>query len=210
MAEIPKIIWQMWLGGPLPEEYSLYCLRWSQLHPGWECKFLTEESLWSMTFYNSLPLGSIKKISPKAAYQLASDIVRYELLMRYGGVWVDVDMDPQYPIDDLCKGTDSWIAWEEEGVWVNNAIMAAAPGTDWMKEAVFSLAENIDKIDRAHGNTHKSGPQYLTPITLRHDVKIYPKSYFYPYLWNELDREHEKFPHAYAVHRWNNRRKRRR
>ncbi len=39
-----------------------------------------------------------------------------------------------------------------------------------------------------------------------HEITIFPRCWFLPYLWDELERGGESFPNAYAVHHWRHRR----
>lgn len=206
---IPKIIHQFWTGAPMPTLYRIYVNELIEMHPTWEHRLWKMDELAKQqnNFYNWPLVEAAEKVSPKAPQQLISDILRYEILHQYGGVWLDVDMDPNKPIDPLCVETEGWACWEEPGKWVNNAALASAPRSAWLKEIILGLADNIDRNPDAV-NSIKSGPQYITPIVLKHGVTVYPKEYFYPYLWNELHREVEAFPDSYAIHRWNNRRRR--
>lgn len=212
---IPKIIHQFWAGGPFPAEYNGFCGGWQDLHPGWDYHLWNLESfpfsIEDQSCYRMIMKAT--EISPQASMQFTSDLVRYDLLRQFGGIWIDVDMKPQKPLDSLCV-VPNWIAWEDPGRWVNNAVMAAEKGSPWVLEIIRGLEENLAKLGPTVANTHKSGPQYITPVTKRYAkmgvVEIYPKDYFYPYLWNELGREGERFPEAFGVHYWNNRRKRRR
>lgn len=205
---IPKIIHQYWAGSPLPEEFAEYRQRWKALHFDWEV-YLWDSSPFRL--YNRDLYDAAWEISPATPYQFRSDVLRYELLLYYGGVWVDVDFDPQMPIDELCNGCSVWACWEVTDKWVNNAIIGAEPGHPLMEKLVKGLGVNIMRYGPGDDNTLKSGPKYLTPKMLEQrdreqDVVIYPKPFFFPYGWRETHREGEEFPGSYAVHRWNHRR----
>ena len=137
--------------------------------------------------------------------QFRADVARYEILHRYGGVYVDCDMRCQKPIDELCD-VPVWAAWEKDGWWVNNAIMGARPGHPLFAELIEALPANVAANVGSRPNV-LSGPQFVTPIVAKHDVVIHPSAMFYPYRWDELERDGEEFPDAYAVHHWENRRK---
>lgn len=206
---IPKILHQFWDGGELPAQYAEYCLGWKDLHPGWKYRLWDTYSVCSvLEIKNRTLMYNAARISPNATLQFISDVVRYELLYAFGGVWLDVDIKPQKPLDSLCV-VQAWITWEQTGVWVNNAAMACQQAHPWVAEIRDNLAENVKKFPASAANTHKSGPQFITPITKKHAaVEIYPQEYFFPYSWNQLDREDESFLESFGVHRWNNRRKR--
>ena len=56
-----------------------------------------------------------------------------------------------------------------------------------------------------------SGPQYLTKKWRENGdgVTAFDAKLFYPYLWSALRPVKERFPDAYAVHHWGNRRRER-
>ncbi len=207
---IPRIIHQYWTGGPVPAEFLDYHRRWIALHPGWKVILWGDgEGVdgWPIPPLRNQDLfDRAEEISPLAPHQLRSDILRYELLLDWGGVWADMDFQPQKAIDRLCFGVDAWACWEEPGTWINNAILAAEPHHRLLRELIDGLSVNVSLFRASHGNTVKSGPQYLTPLALKHGVKVYPRDHFFPYGWRELHLETSSFPDAYAVHRWNHRR----
>src|SRR5439155_22420530 len=84
---IPRILHQIWVGpDPLPEEFARYRETWLQRHPEWEHHLWTE---------NNLP-PDLRR--PEAYERLRapaerSDILRYEVLWRWGGVYGDADFE---------------------------------------------------------------------------------------------------------------------
>jgi mannosyltransferase OCH1-like enzyme len=128
--KIPKIIHQIWLGPKTPPPY-FYTFRekWKTMHPDWEYRLWTDESL------DELPLELRDLIQASPNYAERSDILRSELLALFGGVYIDVDMDPHYALDDLHAKYDFYIGVEHphqiattpNRVWGGISIMAAVP-----------------------------------------------------------------------------------
>ena len=80
---IPHILQFNWLGGkPVPNIIK----SWINNHKNWEVKIWTEENL-KLSYINN----HINDIHKKR-YNQKSDIIRLELLYRYGGVYVDTDI----------------------------------------------------------------------------------------------------------------------
>lgn len=206
---VPHIIHQYWSGSEVPEEFREYSWQWNKLHPEWIFLHWNDERIDCTQevrpFHNKYLFDHASEISPKAPYQFKADVLRYELLYLWGGVWIDMDFKPQKPITNLCDDTDCWTCWEEYGRWINNAIMGATPKHPAIKRIIDQLPINVSKCLPYDGNTVKSGPQFITPYLID-CATIYPREYFFPYLWNELHREKEEFPEAYAIHKWNHRR----
>lgn len=206
---IPRTIHRLWLGGPEPAWTAGFADAWRQ--PGWALRQWADENvrelfpLLNQDLYDRAP-----EIAPDHVGQFRSDILRYEILHRFGGVWVDADFECLRPIDPLLEGVECFAAWEVEGRWVNNAILGATPDHPFLAALVDGLAANVERKLGSKPNK-LTGPQYLTPLYRQHAsrVTVLPKRLFYPYLWSEIDqhRPGDDFAGAYAVHHWNNRRR---
>jgi mannosyltransferase OCH1-like enzyme len=206
---IPKVFHFIWVGDPIPDHLAQYVETWRTVHPDWSVIMWDEDSL-TATLDATLDLfRRAPDITPHVG-QFRSDVARYELLWRFGGVYVDCDFEALRPIDPLVVGVSAFAAWETDGVWVNNAILGSVPHTALMREVIDGLEQNIDASPATVRPNVLTGPQYLTPIVNRRpgDIVVYPSAWFYPYRWDELHRRDEDFPDAYAVHHWHNARKR--
>lgn len=200
---IPKIMHRMRLGTDvLPPEATYYELLWKQLHPHWE------HVTWTMTNLPAMVNRELFDLSENTGHR--ADVLRVEILYRFGGVYVDVDVLPQKPLDPLlsCPGFLGEIRATPMRAClqrIETAIFGAAPGNAF----VGHLVEQMPQWAHAHRDSHtalRTGPQFVQiqmdrwpgdlPLTL------FPQSYFYPYHWNELDRWIQPFPEAFAIHRW--------
>ena len=99
---VPRIIWSLWLQGwdSAPELVRACAASWSRLNPGWGMRRLTKahvNQLFSNATLNAHLLGL--GIPPEAI----SDVVRLELLARYGGVWADATTYCLAPLDEWLK-----------------------------------------------------------------------------------------------------------
>lgn len=214
---IPRTIHQIWIGSPLPEHLAQYMATWIEHHPTWA------HLLWDEAAIDALPmLNSNRALYDRAGEitssvgQLRADIVRYEILHQLGGVYVDADFECRKPLDPLLdehvEQAGAFAAWEVDGRWINNAIMGARPAHPLLGRLIAGLGANVSHVQRVEPGARPnklSGPQYLTRIHREHrqvPLTIFDSALFYPYLWNELDRQGEAFPDAYAVHHWHNRR----
>jgi hypothetical protein len=128
-----------------------------------------------------------------------ADILRYEILYRFGGVYLDVDMECLKRIDGLLEGVQAFAAEEQPGE-LAIGILGATPGHPWLKDVIERLPASM----REHASVpHATGPGHLTAVTRDHpDVTVFPQDFFYPYLAHEPSRAKGPFTSAYAVHRW--------
>ncbi|KAJ1450300.1 nucleotide-diphospho-sugar transferase [Pelagophyceae sp. CCMP2097] len=131
---IPRTIHQIWLGpAPLRDDLREFCDAWQTGHGGWEYR------LWRDADAAEL-LGGPGAEAVSEAFELAtnwgekSDLLRYAILVRFGGVYIDVDFEPLRPLDGLlgaldARGVRLFAGFSNVGaVELNNGFLGAAPG----------------------------------------------------------------------------------
>jgi len=97
---IPKKIWFLWLQGlsRAPDIVRSCYQSWEKHNPEWELNILDENNLEYYVNIKSIVCDNYSTITPQAL----SDIVRINLLNKYGGVWVDATCY-------CCKPLNSWL-----------------------------------------------------------------------------------------------------
>lgn len=101
---IPKIIHQIWLGDEKPP-YRLM-ETWEAMHPDWEYKLWTDENIKDVI--ELLPqYHEIEEYCGKA------DILRYQILHKFGGVFIDADSQCLRRLDDFFLENNSFAAFEK-------------------------------------------------------------------------------------------------
>ncbi|PBB87459.1 MULTISPECIES: capsular polysaccharide synthesis protein [unclassified Mesorhizobium] len=100
---LPKIIWILWLQGieTAPPIVKACAASWQRLNRSWTVHVLTRESLTDFLLDVGDPNSILSMQLSDATY---SDIVRIELLSRYGGVWVDATCYCLQPLDNWLDG----------------------------------------------------------------------------------------------------------
>jgi len=169
---------------------------WSRHHPNWQMR------LWRQS-----NLGWLKNralFERATSYAQKADIARYEILERFGGVYLDTDIECLRPIDGLLSGL-GFFSGRESAEAIAIGIMGATPGHLLLRELVASLPASCLTHRRIN---YQTGPWLLTRVVERHrweerpGVRIFPPEFFYPYHWSEPEREDGPFPMAFAVHHW--------
>jgi mannosyltransferase OCH1-like enzyme len=102
-VKIPKIIHQIWLGSPVPECFKAFMKSWELHHPGWTYILWTDEKVKTLTLYNQDLFDAATNFGEKA------DILRYELLYFFGGVYADCDQECLRSLDFLHHLYDFYI-----------------------------------------------------------------------------------------------------
>src|ERR1044071_4358605 len=100
---IPKLFHQIWIGSDLPDEFAHYMEGWKQNHPDWEHVLWTDLDVSTLKLKNRDLYNHAEEIAPRNVGQFRADLLRYELLFQFGGVYVDADFESLRPIDSLCN-----------------------------------------------------------------------------------------------------------
>jgi inositol phosphorylceramide mannosyltransferase catalytic subunit len=206
---IPRIFHQIWVGGPLPDTFARWAAGWRKLHPAWDY-YLWGDAEPVTGLINQDLYDRAEEFCPGFEGQLRSDIMRLEILHRFGGVYLDTDFECLRPIDPLLEDVRSFACWEIQDQVINNAVLGAEPGDLFISYLIHTLAGSV-QTGKGRRPSKISGPHFITARWRASEAPtrpwIYPEGYFYPYRCNELHRASEEFPEAYAVHHWNNQRR---
>ncbi|MGK9164851.1 hypothetical protein KXR53_01055 [Inquilinus limosus] len=206
---IPKIVHYVWVGPKaLPEEDRQRVEQWRGVLPDWEFRFWNNDNV----NFGSRYLSQAYSVR---AWNRVSDYTRMDALSRFGGVYLDTDMELRRPLDPLL-GNAAFLGFqmgdERPDVMVNGAIFGAEPG-HWLPATIRDI---FDKQLDGHTNIGSfAGPGLITKVlqdnglrgysdegvTVR-DVTIYPKRFFYPYSWLEEYSPEVVTPDTFAIHRW--------
>jgi mannosyltransferase OCH1-like enzyme len=191
--EIPHAIHRVWLGGAaMPEAHARFGQSFAELHPGWE------QRLWTDADLPSLDIGQAERERARSASEL-SNLVRYEVLYRIGGVYVDTDVLCLRPFDELIAGLDAFAGLELPGR-VGTAVLGAVPG-----HPLFERAARLTRQTLGVGphSADANGPYFLSLLAEQEQgLAIFGADRFYPYRWDEPERAGETFGDAHAVHHW--------
>ena len=107
---IPNIIHQLWIGNkPAPIKLMN---TWKDKHPDFEYIYWNESEFIkrNMTFECQKEIDEIEEINGKA------DIMRWEILYKYGGVFIDADSICIEPFDEELMNNSCFAGWEQEEV----------------------------------------------------------------------------------------------
>lgn len=210
-AVVPRVIHWWWDGPQVPPEYVQFRERWAELHPGWTLQ-VWDENRFLAEFGLDHPVVQLyrnrARWSPHAhEWGWKTNIARYLILQRDGGLWVDADLEPLKPVDPLIERLEASenhnaLAALEDRHYVNNAFLASTPGGPFITAVVDRLAGRI-KAKRGEPSNVMTGPHYLTEMADRTPgLMILDRALIYPMHWSELDRRTESFPAAYTLHHW--------
>jgi mannosyltransferase OCH1-like enzyme len=199
MNYIPKIIHQLWIGNkPAPTKFMN---TWKEKHPDFEYIHWNEDELVKRNFISQLSnkIDEMEEINGKA------DILRWEILYKYGGIFLDADSICIEPLDNLIELNKCFASYENEvmrGVnWTKNdpmyddvlarthaliatGTMAFPPNHELPKMAIEWIRNNVISVSNTGKRAWRTvGPGLLTRLYYSRkwdDITILPSYYFLP------------------------------
>ena len=210
--QIPKKIHQIWIGPrPFPKECEILQKTWVDFHPDWEYKLWTNEDI------EKFGLTNKKLYDQSTNWGQKSDIARYEILYRIGGLYIDTDFECLHPFDILHESCNFYtgIAYDNPPKFtLFNGLIGSIPGHPILKECINSMTLDIAK-DRSMGYyiMETTGPYYFTRCFLKKAFNnggciAFPVNYFYPWPNNLLsENAREQIlkwvnSETFAIHHW--------
>lgn len=174
---INKIFHFIWLGeSPLKKDYINYMASWTQKNPSWKVRIWTE---------NNIPdLYNQELYENAETYAERADILRYELLYRYGGVYVDVDYECLDPINSLLDDTDFFVCLDAEDWdshcknYLNQALMGCTKQHFLMKEIVEELPL-WNEMHQDQSVLWRTGPAFISYFLKDKDITVFPLRTFH-------------------------------
>jgi len=203
--KIPKIIHQIWIGQKVPEKFKALQQTWKDHHPDWEYRFWTQHDIETFGFKNIDLLKASRNPGE------ISDMMRYEILHRFGGVYIDFDFECLQPLDELNYLYDFYIGIQPlDGglVQLGIGLIGSIPGHPILKHAIEHMAENWDEHE---GNAPlRTGPVFFTRSFFARagkggtmDIAL-PTHYLYPLGCKEFECKRDEWLQegSFGIHHW--------
>lgn len=191
-----KLIHQIWVGPrPLPAKSVRFVEEIRKLHPDYEYRLWADADLLPENFSN------LQYILATPIQAQKADIMRYEILYRFGGVYLDIDFEVFKPLDPLLTH-DLVVCNEDPHIdkYMTNAFIYAAPGNPNLKRCV----ERIQTCRLGEANvSHTTGPYYFRQCITLNDARVLPTHVMYPTHYTQRGYRPASFsPETYAMHHW--------
>jgi mannosyltransferase OCH1-like enzyme len=188
---IPRKLHFVWMGpNPIPGNYIQNIEAWRVLHPGWTLTVWQDADVWPI--HNREVFASAPETP--LGYTLRADIFRHEVLFSFGGIYLDMDVEPVKALDDL-RDCEAFACDQGQGLLGTAVLGTVAHNPTW-KRVIDALPASI-----ASGTVLAAqvGPDFITPI-IRDHVTVLPQEAFFPYLWTEPEKLATSG--TYGIHRW--------
>lgn len=184
---IPKIIHYCWFGrGKMPELAEKCIASWHRFLPEYEYKLWNEDSF----DINSVPY--VKEAYEARKFAFVTDYIRLWALERFGGVYMDTDVEILKPLDEFLV-LPAFTGYEaSSGMAPVTGLMASAAGGIWVKEQLayyegkhfinadgsLDLTPNTITISKIMSdNGFVADGKYAV---YKNDMHVFPVDYFCP------------------------------
>jgi len=174
---IPRLLHIVWIGrSAQPESLAGYVSKWKELMPHWSVRLWTNDDLEEVSPEVLVKINEAEKGTQKA------DILKYYIVEKYGGVYVDADVEPVKSLDPLLYLSDLVICHDNEITWeyISVGFFAASPNHPVLSKAVELCLNAQLNTDAPHLTT---GPHVfgiaVSQIRTERKYSLLPLDAFY-------------------------------
>jgi len=199
-SSIPKIMHFIWLGtNKLPDIYLEYIKSWISNHNDWTFCFWNDDNipcLINQKIYNETDVPAMK-----------ADILRYELLYIFGGVYIDCDFLCLKNIDDIISSYDGFSGYESNE-YIAIGLMGFIPYDNMLLNIIKELTYNfIINKNKSLPIPELTGPIFFTKMWNKYKTDkhyAFPINYFYSYTFQDKidNKMYIIGDDNYAIHMW--------
>lgn len=188
---IPKVIHYCWFGNSnLPDSTKKYIETWKKYAPDYKI------ILWNETNFDINQSEYCRSAYDNNLYAFVTDYARLAIIHKYGGIYLDTDVELLKPIDSLLD-KEAFFGLEDPDAINTGLIFGAVPQQKNVGELLGiydSLGKNIDNGNFIKKSCVKITTEYFMKLGFKRKNKyqivdncsIYPTDYFCPQRPGEL------------------------
>lgn len=202
---IPQIIHLIWVGPhPVPASYEKLKESITKYMPSWECKLWTDKDI------PALKLTTQAYYDAEPNYGGKADILRYELLYRYGGVYLDIDFEVTKDLSPLHSQYEFYCCLMPANriSVISNGVIGCVPGHPIMKECIASLAQHTKDpfvLERTGPILFQNAFYKIAQNRDSRPIVALPKNFFFPHIPKNMASDKNLYPippHTFGIHHW--------
>jgi mannosyltransferase OCH1-like enzyme len=111
---IPRLLHLVWVGkASQPDYLAKHILKWRELMPHWTIRLWTNEDLTD----SEVDIDVLSRIHEADKGTQKADILKYYIVWKYGGIYVDADVEPTRSLEPLIFMSDLVICHDNEITW---------------------------------------------------------------------------------------------
>jgi mannosyltransferase OCH1-like enzyme len=202
---IPKKIHYVWIGGPKGNIENICINSWREKLPEYEIiewnekNFDIEKEIKGNKF--------LEECYSRKLWAFISDFMRIKVLYEHGGIYMDTDMQILKDITPLLENNKFVCGYEDDGNYINGAIIAVEKGHIFLKDLLDFYDNGILKSDLytiPKVITHLLEKNYkkIDEENYEEGIRVYNKQYFYPFGFNEDFTSECITNNTHGIHWW--------
>jgi mannosyltransferase OCH1-like enzyme len=220
--KIPRILHQTWKDSNVPGDFERMSMSWREKHADWKYVFWTDEmnrNFIKEHFFYFLPRYDNYRTNIERV-----DAVRYFVLYKYGGCYIDMDFECLANIeplvgDSVCvfgKEPEEHCLIHNKEIIISNAFMGSVPGAPFLGMLCNELQQHREAIDHPNDRILEStGPFMLSRLYAgyekKEEIRLIDADFLYPLTKQELFSLSdgyeardllEKLQKAYGIHHY--------
>ncbi len=174
---IPHIFHQHWDTYNVPRRFRKWIKSWVVKHPKWEYWFWTPKEVRQLLYRYYPQYLQIYDNYPKMLNR--ADVMRYFVLYKYGGIYLDLDMECVKPIDSWtyqlpCFGSEetyehTYFQYKTNQPGLMNGILGCRPNHPFYNLTIHWLSEYAS-IKHVKGGRYSTGPLFINDVYLRYNA----------------------------------------
>lgn len=200
--KIPRVIHYCWFGGgEIPAEIQAYMESWKKYCPDYDIR------RWDESNYDVTKNQYMRQAYERGKWAFVSDYARIEIVYRYGGIYLDCDVELLKPLDVFLQG-DMYCGFEDDRHINLGLGFGAAAGHPYLA-SLLHYYENLSFINDDGKMNLIPCPTYQTEVIGSYGIlgenrfqktdKItaYPTEVFSPYSYWGIGNVTDK---SYSIH----------
>jgi mannosyltransferase OCH1-like enzyme len=172
VSGVPLVIYRSWMTNSIPKRMNDIIMKSIDKSPGFDNYTYNNEKSLEFIEQNYEPnvANAFKCLKP-GAYK--SDLWRYCILYKNGGVYSDIKLEIHLPLKDLIEKyskifiTDMYSGNGPFAIW--NGFMASPPGNPVFKSCIDEIVINCKNKDYKEGMLDITGPGLLGRMIEKHE-----------------------------------------
>jgi mannosyltransferase OCH1-like enzyme len=201
---IPKIIHQVWIGPhPAPK-------KWMKT---FQEDYLKENPDWDYILWDETKIKTLKMVNQELYDQETDlpgkvDILRYEILYQFGGVYIDADCRwiNHKSLNELLPKVSKkgLFSCREDHRLIGNSVIGSVPGNPIIAFVMNTISDHYHelRITNQWESWIATGPVIFTECIKQLGTTIFPSHLFYPLSWHYDQRAAlpEDYPDSFTIH----------
>lgn len=200
---IPKVIHYCWFGHGDKSPLIKKCIKsWSEISPDYEIRE------WNESNFDINICPYVKQAYEQKKWAFVSDYARFYVLNKYGGIYLDVDVQLLKPLDDLLDN-DAFAGFANNEIVATGLVFACEKNNPFTQEIlksyegqnfvnddpskILAIGRRVTQILKEHGLELNGKQQTVYGVT------VYPPYYFNPTNGDMRAKIDER---AYSVHHY--------